>query len=116
MTNHKTVSDALESGADPEMLCMTCPWDRFCITPPKMTRQQIEAEKVRSKTEDEAAMAKARTEGRDGGFPMGTLLTSLLYAGKDTAADLCPVLAVRLRTDEGQQIVQMIRCHMKGES
>lgn len=117
MSNYKGVSDALAEGADPAMLCMTCPWDRLCITPPKMTRQEIEDAKGKSRRDDEIAMEKARIEGKAGGaFPVGTLLTGLLYAGKDTAADICPVLALRLRTDEGQQIVGLVRTHMKGDA
>ena len=116
MSDYSKVSDALAEGADPEMLCMTCPWDRFCITPPKMTRSEIEQAKDKAKQDDEAAAAKAKSEGRGaGGLPVGVLISTLMFAGKDTAADMCPVLALRMRSEEGAELVATIRRQMRRE-
>jgi len=36
------IREALKTGADPHMICATCPWDRTCIKPPAMTSGDVE--------------------------------------------------------------------------
>jgi hypothetical protein len=97
------VAEALKNGADPNMLCMTCPWDRHCLTPPIMTSAEVEAEIEKAKQEDERRMREAAVSGTDPGLPMGSLVTIMAVGGRDTLAKLCPVLALRLRMPEGER-------------
>lgn len=114
MNDFKRVAEALQQGADPEMLCSTCPWDRHCITPPSMTSEDIEREQAKMKRQDEETAAKMRAEGKDGGMPMGSLLGALMYAGKDTQAGVCPVFSARLRSSEGRMLADLLKKTMVG--
>ena len=114
MADYKQVSDALASGADPELICGTCPWDRFCITPPSMTAQDVEAQMAKAKAEDERKVAEAKAEGKDPGMPIGSLLSAVMVAGRDTQAQVCPVFAARLRSSAGSEIVAGLRKQMLG--
>lgn len=107
------VSEALERGAEPEMLCATCPWDRYCITPPSMTKEQIEAEKAKAAEKDaeDAREKRARGEKPDTGW--GAVMTALIFSGKDSQATICPVLSVRLRCQSGEQIVKGLKEQMR---
>lgn len=101
------VQRALAQGADPDMLCMTCPWDRFCITPPTMTRAEIDAEIAEASRKDEARPSQP------GSFPTATILTALVMGARDTMAPICPVLAMQLRLTEGRAVVDLIKSHMQ---
>ena len=113
MADYRPVSDALKEGADPAMLCMTCPWDRFCITPPAMTSDEVRAKIDQSVADDEAKRAQNIAQGKEAGMPMGSLLSTIMLAGKDTQSQVCPVFALRLRSQAGGEIVQQIRSLMK---
>jgi len=106
MNSVTTIKNALKNGADPKMICATCPWDRFCIEPPSMTEGDIQAEIDKSKTPREG-------DGKDGAL-IGGLLTSLMFGGRDTQASICPILANRLRTSDGRRIVDTMRSLMQG--
>lgn len=109
MSDYRTVAEALASGASPKMLCMTCPWDRYCVTPPTMTRQDVE-----KKMKDAAAKDQAKEEkGGAQGMPINTLLNLVTYASKDIEALICPVFALRLRASEGRVIVDGLKARMK---
>ena len=116
MSNYAQVQEALQQGVSPSLLCGSCPWDRFCITPPEMTKAEIDA-KVAENTllyEEQAAAAKARGEETNGmAMLMGTLMTSMLYTGKDLQATVCPVLTARMRSSEGRAVVDGVRAMMK---
>ena len=103
MADYRQVSEALAAGADPHMLCETCPWDRNCINPPSMTAAEV-AEKT--------APPIAKEGEKADGVLMAGLIASLAFAGKDTAAQVCPVFAVALRTSEGRQINEEMRSRM----
>lgn len=107
--SYEQVKKALADGADPDMLCMTCPWDRNCITPPDMTAGDIQAHIDKARRQDE----QNKLAGRGDGFPVGTLLTSVVMAGRDTSAQICPVLAMRLKLPEGREVVDLIKNHMQ---
>ena len=115
MADYKQVTDALASGVEPALICSTCPWDRFCITPPSMTREDVDRQLEESKRSDEDAIAKSKAEGKDAGLGgiMGTLLTSMMVSGKDTQAQVCPVLVARMRGSEGRKIVDGVRSQMQ---
>ena len=110
MTDYQPVTKALAEGADPAMLCTTCPWDRNCINPPSMTAAEIDARMNEASKKDEAAMA-ADPLGRT--MPTGILLTAVMYAGKDTSMQACPVLGLRLRSGDGRKIADMMRTAMQ---
>lgn len=114
MTDYTQVKDALASGADPAMLCTTCPWDRNCVIPPTMTSADIEAKITQATAEDEAKAESARTMGREAQMPVGLLMTAVIYGGKDTSAQVCPVFVLRLRSSAGRQIADAIRSSMQG--
>ena len=56
----------------------------------------------------------ARMMGRDEGMPTGSLLTALMFAGKDTSAQVCPVFALRLRSSGGRKIADTFKGLMQG--
>lgn len=114
MTDYLPVAKALESGADPDMLCMTCPWDRNCITPPTMTSAEIDAQIDAAKRDDDARRAAAVASGKDPGLPAGMLITAVTLSGRDTSATLCPVLALRLKLPEGRAVAELVKAHMQG--
>lgn len=102
--SYQQVSDALRNGADPAMLCMTCPWDRNCITPPAMTRAEVE---------ERIAAAEQKDQARGEGLPVHTLMVAAMVGGADTKSSICPVLAMQLRTSEGRGIVDTLKAHMQ---
>lgn len=106
MSNYMQVSAALTRGVQPKDLCVSCPWDRFCIEPPAMTPQDVQAQI------DQAA-ANTHLEKPESAL-MGTILTSMIFAGRDSAGEMCPVLVVRLRGSEGRSLVDAVRKIMKG--
>lgn len=114
MSDYQRVQTALAEGAEPRMLCATCPWDRNCITPPSMTKAEVDAEVARASEKDEERSAEKRAAGEDPGLPMGALLMTLTLSGKESSASCCPVLALRLRTSAGRSIVDSLKAQMSG--
>lgn len=108
--SYEPVKKAMEAGTPPELICAACPWDRLCITPPSMTSGDVDRLIKEAEQKD---MAKPGAEGR---MPVSMLLTALTFAGKDTAAQLCPVFALKLRSPEGRQLADSIRAEMRGEA
>lgn len=107
--SYEQVGDALRAGADPAMLCMTCPWDRYCVSPPQMTHTEVDAKLKAAVQADEARAS----EGTRTGLPVQTLLTAMAIGGADTSAPVCPVFAMRLRTQEGRGIVDAVKAQMQ---
>lgn len=114
MGDYKKVAEALQAGAEPKMLCATCPWDRYCITPPSMTAGEVEQQMADAKKKDDEAAAKAKAEGKQGGMPMSTLLMGLAIGAADKTATVCPVFVARLRAGSGRAIVDSIKSQMQG--
>jgi hypothetical protein len=113
MSDYSAVEIALSQGADPAMLCATCPWDRTCLTPPSMTKSEIDQKIDEFSRKDDEEMAKARAEGGQQSMPVATLLGALMFGGKDTAAQICPVFALRLRSSGGRQIADGLKASMQ---
>jgi hypothetical protein len=113
MTDYKPVQDALAAGADPAMLCATCPWDRYCLSPPTMTRAEIDKQIKDATEQDERDRRKAVAEGRQPGMPVGAIMTAVVVGGRDTMAQICPVLALRLRSGTGRQIADRLKASMQ---
>lgn len=114
MSDYKAVQDSLGSGADPAVLCAICPWDRYCVTPPTMTRADIDQRLKEADAQDKAREADAVVGGKPAAMPVHSLMTALVFAGRDTQAGICPVFALRLRTGGGRRIADAIKSQMQG--
>ncbi len=114
MADYHSVQDALKAGTDPAMICLICPWDRYCISPPAMTAGEVEKRLADATAKDEAAAEAARAEGRTVPMPATMLMTAIAYAGKDTSAQVCPVFALRLRSSGGRKIADATKALMQG--
>lgn len=113
MTDYGAVQKALEGGAQPSMLCTTCPWDRTCIAPPTMTRAEIDAEMAKAAKDDDRKLAEAQAAGKDPGLPTATLLTAIAIGARDTTGQFCPVFALRLRSSGGREIADGLKVSMQ---
>ena len=114
MTDYEPVRKALDSGIDPSMLCQTCPWNRPCITPPTMTRAEIDSQIKEAQKEDERRTAEATAAGKEPGMPVGMLVASIAFGGRDTQAHVCPVFVLRLQSSAGRGIADRLRESMQG--
>jgi hypothetical protein len=117
VSDYEAVQKALADGAAPSMLCTTCPWDRSCLTPPTMTRAEIDTLLEKAQAEDAERAADARRRGKTMKAleaSSGLLMTAVAYGGKDTSASICPVLALRLRSSGGREIADGLKVTMQG--
>jgi hypothetical protein len=76
-----------------------------------MTRGQIDREIQEAKFKDLAEHGEDRSK-----MPVGTLLTTIMFAGRDRSGEMCPVFALRLRGPDGRQLADVIRQTMRGET
>ena len=111
MNDYRAVSDALAKGASPAALCATCPWDRYCINPPSMTRDDVDKRMKEAQAKDEVKAAAGND--KSGGVPINTILNIVTFASKDMEAMVCPVFALRLRSSDGRAIVDTMKASMK---
>jgi len=109
LSDYTPVKNAMEAGTPPELICAACPWDRLCITPPQMTSGDID------RLIKEAEEKDMQRPGAADRMPVGMLMTALTFGGKDTAGQLCPVFALKLRSPEGREVADGIRKSMRGE-
>lgn len=72
-------------------------------------RGEVEQQINEAVAKDEAVM---RTDPSKA--PLGALMTALVIGGRDTALQACPVLAVRLRSADGQKVAEGVRSMMQG--
>lgn len=111
MSGYEQMKKAMQAGTPLELICTACPWDRLCITPPTMSAAEIEQQLRQAERQDaERIQAPGAKAGR---MPVNTLMTAMLFAGKDTSGQLCPVFAARLRSPEGRGIADAIRTAMQ---
>lgn len=117
MGNYEPVVKALAEGRDPAMLCTTCPWDRTCVTPPEVTRGDIQAKMAEAAAIDEQRFRETASPGfgiqRDDAMPVATLVTAMTWGGRDMAATICPVFALRLRSGSGRKIADNLKAGMQ---
>lgn len=113
MSDYTAVQKALSDGASPAMLCTTCPWDRNCVSPPTMTRDEVDAHLAAAARDDEAKAAAAQLMGEPPPMPAGTLMTAIAVGGRDVMGQLCPVFALRLRSGSGRRIADLVRSAMQ---
>lgn len=114
MSGYEAVSKALDEGAQPSLLCATCPWDRNCLTPPSMTRAEVDAEMVAAAKLDEKAARAAAAAGKASPLPERVIMTAVAVGDRDTLAGVCPVLALRLRTSAGRRVAETVKAEMQG--
>jgi hypothetical protein len=107
MTNTNAIKDALKQGTEARLICMTCPWDRLCLTPPSMTAGDIDREIKTATTK-----ATESNEKNDG--LMASIFSTLIFAGKDTTGELCPVFVNRLHSSDGRKVADTLREMMQG--
>jgi hypothetical protein len=110
MAKYEDVSKALERGVTPEQLCMTCPWDRYCVNPPEMTKSEIDKKLKEALDKDEERVQGDHSKG----MPITSLMTAIVLGGKDHSANICPVFALRLRDTHGRELVDGIKATMQG--
>jgi hypothetical protein len=99
------VADALAAGADPKMLCQTCPWTRACVTLPEMTKADVDqhiSEVTDHHVEKDPASALIRT-----------IMGVAIFGGRQNDAKVCPVFALRLKSSEGRSIAESVRTQMR---
>jgi hypothetical protein len=108
------LEDALAAGAEPAMLCATCPWDRYCVTPPTMTKADVDEALRKATAEDDLRAQQARSQGKEPPLPMGGLLTAITTGSRHRTASICPVFALRLRSGRGRDIVDGAKVLMQG--
>lgn len=108
MNDYRQVQEALAGGADPAMMCQTCPWTRQCVEPPPMTQQDVEAgvDKMRKTAEE---------KGGQHSFA-GVLIGALAYAGRDTNGPMCPVFVLRLRSSDGRDLADTIKATLQAKA
>lgn len=114
--DYSRVRDALKDGADPEMLCATCPWDRLCIEPPTVTDDDYKRQMDEARAKDDEKAAEAKANGEEVGMPVGMLITAVSVGGRVDSSTLCPVFSIKIRTSEGRAISDLLKNHMtKGD-
>jgi hypothetical protein len=114
MADYRAVQETLAGRGDPAMLCATCPWDRNCVNPPTMTRAEIDAKLADAGRLDDERSALSRLSGSAPPMPVSSLITAATLGDRDTAAQVCPVLALRLRSGQGRDIAAALRAQMQG--
>lgn len=87
-----------------QVQCVTCQWNKYCIEPPSMTKEEVEEKLNKSKEE------VIPEEGGTGKL-LGGLMTTLFFSGKDLECKVCPVFAQQLR--ESPELSQKIKDIMK---
>ena len=107
--DYQHVTDALKRGVSAEYLCMTCPWDRHCVSPPEMTAQDIE-----DRMHEAEEVDSRRMQRNPGALPMVSLVGMMIFAGRDTAAEACPVFTLRLRSSDGRRMADDVKKQMQG--
>lgn len=105
MAEYDAVKKELAAGTPPELICATCPWDRLCVQPPTMTEADIQRVIAEAEAKDRAKDPTGRK------MPTGMLLTTITFAGRDSAGPMCPVFTLRLRGD--RRVADSVRAVMR---
>jgi len=113
LTGYEQVAAELAKGTQPAALCLTCPWDRNCLTPPTMSTADVDKVVEEAAARDEARMLAAQAAGQPVPMPTTTIMMAAVYAGRDTALQACPVLAVRLRSADGRKAAEAVKALMQ---
>jgi hypothetical protein len=111
--SYEDVKAQLEAGVDPSLLCATCPWDRLCINPPTMTADEVKA-KMHAAVPKVGDDPRHQTQAGASDALGQVLMTALAYGGRDTRAELCPVMAIEMRSPKGRTMNAALRERMGG--
>ena len=103
--SHEAVKKELAAGTPAEVICACCPWDRLCLHPPKMTPEEVERHVAKAADDVE------RRAGTGKAAATAVILAAGIYGGRDTDGRMCPVLALRLRSD--RQVADGVRDLMR---
>ena len=96
----------MNTKVEQQVECSTCPWDKFCIQPPSMTEEQVEAEIKKDRGGNDPEDPKARE-----GAMIGGIMSALMFAGKDRECRACTTFITKLR--EGPELSNRIRAIMQ---
>ncbi len=91
-------------GIEQQVECATCTWNKLCVEPPTMTKEEVDA-KCRPPDLSEVEREKAEST------VMGGLMNALFFSGKDRECPACPVFIERLR--ESPDLTTHIKDFMK---
>jgi len=104
---HQQARTELAAGTPAEAICATCPWDRLCVQPPTMSTAEIDRRIADAEAKDRAKDPFGQQ------MPATTLMTALVYAGKDSTGTMCPVFTSRLTGPDGRNVADLIRHTMR---
>lgn len=107
MSTYESVKKAMAAGTPLELICASCLWDRLCVQPPKMSAAEIDEQIKQAERKDKELDPLGQK------MPAGMLMTALMYAGKDSSGEMCPVFSTRLKSPEGRQIADALRQTMR---
>lgn len=88
----------LLNAANEVLECKDCSWNKFCIEPPTMSKEEVDR-----------TIKNAENEGKED--PMSSIMAMLFFGGKERQCNVCPVFANRLKTSE--KLVRAIKDIMK---
>ena len=96
----------MSTKVEQQVECASCTWDKFCLSPPTMTSEEVES---RTKPKPPAERAVEGEEKKDS--LLGDMLNIMMFSGKDTECRACPQLISRLR--EGPELSNYIKSFMQ---
>lgn len=72
-----------------KLACKMCSWDTYCVLPPEVDKSFVDNEIQKSIEKDKES---------ETGMGMGSLLTTMLFAGKESTGKQCPIFTMRLKS------------------
>lgn len=111
--DYSKVQDELDRGTAPEVLCRQCPWDRYCVVPPTMTRDEVNTEMAEAKRKDRLRADQQEAAGKPVGIPVETVVAALSLSRLASTLPCCPVFILRLRSNRGKKIAELAKEQMQ---
>ena len=96
----------MNRSVESQIECVSCTWNKFCVEPPSMTKEEVD-KKI------EEAKSEVREKGGAEGEMFAGLLSTMMYTGKDSECPACPVFIKRLR--ESPDLANHIKEYMKSK-
>ncbi len=93
------------SKVEQQIDCPTCPWNKNCIEPPTMTKEEVDA-----KVKEARPTPEMSGEQKEGVILSG-MLSVMFFGGKDTESQVCPIFANVLR--DSPELSQKIKALMQ---
>lgn len=118
INDYSKTKQAIATGADPVWLCGVCPWTQSCLDVPRVDDGDVLEFANRAvdqfrKAHDEGQSIAVQMAEMAGGVEHVTehLREMAQMAGRNATNEttICPVLAARLKTDEGRRIIDDIK-------